>query len=187
MTMDSNPLGKRGESLEAAFFQKRDQELLEKLRQREGIRSTLDEHGPEGADLADALDGIQMEPEHLVALSLVPLVAVAWADGTVEDKERKAVLDAARNAGIGADSPAAGVLESWLRHQPDESVITAWEGYIHGLKERLGPETSNRLKQLTMGRARNVAAAAGGVLGIGSVSTQEEEMLKRLDAAFDRA
>ncbi len=36
----------------------------------------------------------------------------------------------------------------------------------------------------TMGRAREVAAAAGGFLGVGTISNQEREVLAELERAF---
>jgi len=40
------------------------------------------------------------EPETVLALQLVPLAAVAWADGKIEPREREAVLKAAAAQGI---------------------------------------------------------------------------------------
>ena len=41
-----------------------------------------------------------------------------------------------------------------------------------------------RLKENLVGRARTVAEAAGGFLGIGAISTEEESVLGELEGAF---
>jgi hypothetical protein len=41
------------------------------------------------------------------------------------------------------------------------------------------------LRETVIGQARAVAEAAGGFLGLGKVSPAEDEMLRRLERAFD--
>ena len=92
----SDALKDRERSLEETFFGKVNAELLDKLRSdteraasREGLARVS---GIADAEVLDRLVELGISPETWTALSLVPLVEVAWANGEVEDKERRAVL-----------------------------------------------------------------------------------------------
>jgi len=50
----------------------------------------------------DSLIASGISPDTIAAVSLIPLVAVAWADKKLEAKERDAILNAATEAGISA-------------------------------------------------------------------------------------
>jgi hypothetical protein len=56
---------------------------------------------------------------------------------------------------------------------------------VQGMAQQLGPDGTARLKAGLLERARGVAAASGGVLGLGSkVSSAEAAMLAQLEGAF---
>ena len=114
-------------------------------------------------------------------LALVPLVAVAWADGRMAEKEKAAILAAAHAEGLVEGSTAHKLLESWLRSPPEPTLRVAWEQYTTALYSRLDPQHRAALSAQILGRARNVAEAAGGFLGFGSkVSEEEEAVLENL-------
>jgi hypothetical protein len=53
------------------------------------------------------------------------------------------------------------------------------------MSEHLGPEEAERVKTGLLERARAVAAAAGGIFGVGSkISSAEAAMLAKLEATF---
>lgn len=53
------------------------------------------------------------------------------------------------------------------------------------MAEQLGPDEATRLKTELLERARTVAAATGGLFGVGSkISAPEATMLAKLEAAF---
>jgi hypothetical protein len=115
-------LGDRKKSLEASFFAKQNAALLERMRAQREKQSR-------GEDLArvslirdpeviDKLVELGLDAASWVALSLVPLVEVAWADGAIERRERDAILAAAVEQGIEPGSPSRSMLESWLCSRP---------------------------------------------------------------------
>ena len=61
----------------------------------------------------------------------------------------------------------------------------AWSDYIEALEEQLTVEQLQILRREVVDRARTVAAAAGGFLGLKTISDSEERALARLEAAFD--
>lgn len=181
----------RERALEESFFAKQNEKLREALRKREQAKATREElarvSGVADTEVLDKLVALGIGPETWAALSVVPLVEVAWANGKVDDKERVAVLAGAEANGIVAGSPSHQVLEDWLRRRPDGRLLQAWGEYIVGLCSRLEPTEKHALRDEVMGRARNVARATGGFLGLGDrISAEEEIVLQELEKAFSR-
>ena len=87
--------------------------------------------------------------------------------------------------GVEEGSPTCDLLRNWLQTKPDARLLEVWKGYIDELKESLGERSKTHLKIGTMGRARAIAEAAGGFLGVASISTAEKKMLEELERAFD--
>jgi hypothetical protein len=136
--------------------------------------------------LTEKLVGLDIGPETWAAVSLVPLVEVAWADGRVEAKEKWAVLSAAEANGIAPGSPSHTLLESWLARRPDGRLLEAWGLYIVDLCATLEEAEKSAVREQVLGRARRVAESTGGFLGLGSkISSEEEIVLSELAKAFD--
>ena len=184
----SGSLFERGKALEERFFGEKDKELLAKLRQeisdkesREALSAAC---GISDGAVLDAMLKHEVSAETLTSLSLVPLVAVAWADGVMENNEREAIMKAATSVGIATDSASYEVLASWLDEQPGDELVNSWKEYIGSLKETLDDTAFNQVKANVMGRAKDVAQAAGGFLGIGKTSDQESAVIADLENSF---
>ncbi len=120
----------------------------------------------------------------LVALSLAPTVIVAWADGSLHENERAAVLSAAIEIGIVKQGASYELLESWLR-EPPEGLFRLWERYVDAIVFTMDDEARRELASKWVGCARRVAESAGGILGlINTVSRSEELALQRLRAVL---
>lgn len=180
----------RRKSLEEQFFRKQDQKLLERLRanqEKKALHEALVQSGSHISDaVVDALFEHGVTPQALASLTLVPLVIVAWADNSVEPKEKAAILKAAASMGVPTDGPGYALLQGWLEHKPPAKLLHAWEEYARALAASLTPADRESVKADVVGRAREVARAAGGFLGVGpKISAAEEEALQRLEQAFD--
>jgi hypothetical protein len=176
----------RGRSLEDEFFRREDQRLLQRLnelRAAEATREALAKaSGITEPAVLQKLVELGIKAETVAALSLVPLVEVAWADGVLDAKERRAVVE---RAGVARDSTAGGLLEAWLDRRPDPKLLTAWTHMVEAMAKQLGPDGTARLKAGLLERARAVAEASGGLFGVGSkISASEAAMLATLEAAF---
>ena len=123
-------LGDRKKALEDSFFAKQNQRLVEELRrkrEKEAAREALLEMtGIDDAALLEHLVELDIGPDTWTAISLVPLVEVAWADGTVDAKERRAVLSAAEASGFVPGSPSYVLLEGWLNTRPGRGLMETW-------------------------------------------------------------
>lgn len=189
MAQDPEILKDRGRSLEDEFFRREDARLKAKLRetaQREGAREDLARaSGIKNPAIVEQLLALGVRPETVTALSLVPLVEVAWADGSLDDNERRVILERAGATGLAPGSTEHALLEEWLTRKPDPKLLIAWTELIKGLCERLSREEAAALKAGLLERARTVAGSSGGFLGMGSkVSAAEAEMIKRLENSF---
>jgi len=186
-----NPgMQERGKSLEEAFFKKQHEAQLAKLRlkqeQAEARESLAAASGiSDDEDLLDRLAALGIRAQTLAALTLIPLVEVAWADGKMEARERDAILKGAESSGIAPGSPSYGLLEIWTQDRPAQDLMDSWKAYIGALVAELSADQKWHLEERIVGRARAVAEAAGGFLGLGSkVSADEERVLKELEEAF---
>ncbi len=175
--------------LEEAFFKERDQHLLAKLRseltrfeqrrQVGHVTGIVEEH------VLDSLVKAGVRPETLAAVGLIPLIEVAWCDGDVAQEEREAVLNAAVAHGIHPDSAAYGLLNRWLSERPDPRIIDAWKEYVHELARVTPKETIAAMKKNMLDWTHRVAAAAGGFLGLSTVSKHERAKIEELGKAWD--
>ena len=188
MAQGDDFLDERRRSLEEEFFHRENQRLLDQLRQdmqrEETLRALSEASGIRNPALLERIADLGVTPETVAALSLVPLVEVAWADGKLDDREKEAILKASRS-----ELPEGGasyrLLESWLERRPQAKLRKAWRHYIQGLAQELDPAEREALRTDLLGRARHMAEASGGFLGLGSrISRAEAEVLDDLARAF---
>ena len=133
----------------------------------------------------DRLIELNIGPDTLAAMSVVPLVCVAWADKKVQDEERRAIVAAAEAAGVKSQDGRYPLLEFWLTKRPGPELIDAWKHYVRAPCQRLERKEIEGLKHDLLDRARDVAQAAGGFLGLGSkISAAEQAVLDELEQAF---
>ena len=110
--MSKDFLDDREKALETEFFRRQEQELLGQLRARitaeSEKRELADELSVSDPDLLDELVKLGIEAETITAMSLVPIIAVGWADGKLDDRERDAILSAAvPGAPVNQPAPAS--------------------------------------------------------------------------------
>jgi uncharacterized protein YgbK (DUF1537 family) len=177
-------------TLEDLFFLKKDKELISQLHKmemmKESKKSLAKVSGITNDKVLEKLVELEIRPQVLASLAMIPLIEVAWADGEMDKDEQKAVLDAACKTFITKANPDYELLNRWLKHKPDAKLLKAWTVYIKGLCEQLTKQQVNALKKDLLGHAKNIAMAAGGFLGFGEkISKAEQKMLDKLAAAFE--
>ncbi len=187
--MSKDFLGDRKKALEESFFARENAKLLEQLQTEKDTHETrlalAEISGIESDEILEKLCALGIEADTWAAVSIAPLVEIAWADGTIDDKERQAVLSSAEANGISSESTGYRLLEGWLAHRPDGRLLEVWGAFIVGLCAELGASEREALKEQILGRARSIAEATGGFLGLGNkISSEEEIILAELAKAF---
>ena len=139
----TKPLAERERALEDAFFRKESERLLAAMRERkshEAQKEALSEVlGLRDERIIEPLLDLGIREENVTALVMAPLVAVAWADRTLDNEERYTLLEAENDLGIDPKSAAGELLAVWLSHRPHENLIDAWAAYV---VHRQGPQAS---------------------------------------------
>src|SRR5262245_58173955 len=143
-------LEERGRALENQFYEKENEQKLAAMKakldtqqSREDLRKAS---GMTDDAVLDKLVALGLKTNTIAALSLVPLIEVAWADGSIQDNERNAILQGAHGKGLEQGSDGYELLQSWLRKQPDAGLLEAWEAYIKALISQLNEEQNRLLK-----------------------------------------
>jgi len=128
MTDTGAGLRKYARELEESFFERENRRLLEKMRaeaekerKRERLRAALK---IDDDALLDRFIELDLCPETVMALGLVPLVFAAWADGEIQSREREAILRAAAERSIPVDSDNYRMLRDWLEHRPGTYILS---------------------------------------------------------------
>ncbi|MCX4241579.1 cytochrome P450 [Paraliomyxa miuraensis] len=128
-----------------------------------------------------------IDKENFRTLGLLPLVFVAWADGTVQRAEGALIRRVARDKGwlVGKGE---SLLDRWLEEEPDTEYVRKGLGLLkvltearHGLGNAITAETLSNLLVL----CKDVAESAGGLWGLTeSVSPEEEQALAVIAEEF---
>ena len=128
---NSISLNNAGKSLEDAFFAKEDARLLAQLRAKvtrdERRKALRDVIMVQDEGLVDHLLDLGINPETVLAVTLIPLAMVAWADGSIEPKEREAIQRSAAEKGIAPGSVAEKVLNTWLTDPLGADLVDTWK------------------------------------------------------------
>lgn len=134
--------------------------------------------------LAERVEALGFGGEAAEAFDLLPLIHVAWADGTIQRGERSAIFKVLETRGLDRGSRAFQVVEALLEERPsqdylDESLAVCRD--VVGNRQATGETVLELCVQ--------VAESAGGFMGIGNkVAPEERQLIARIARQFgDRA
>ena len=108
--------------------------------------------------------------------ALLPLVYIAWADGTVQRSERSLILRIGEEQGW-LDNGGRDVLERWLSEPPTRDqlqVSLELLGELGRMADRAAGAYDADELQLLLAWCQDVADAAGGLLGLRSTRSDGE-------------
>jgi hypothetical protein len=132
---------------------------------------------------------LEVRPETLTSLFLIPFIEVAWATGSVDDEERKVILMAAQEVGIRQGNVDFDLIQQWTTIKPLPHLIKAWIRYIYQLCKKLTPEQKRIVKYDILEHTSAVANASGGILNLGienRIAATQAEVIKKLEDAFEK-
>ena len=145
-------------------------------------RTSATRSGLRDPELLKDLEELGFTPDTLKLLPLVPVLHVAWAEGSVSPEERKLILDLARRRDIAEGSAADRQLKEWLAHKPPQNVFTRGGRIIMAMIAAGSPEIRDLSPDDLVKYSESIAAASGGILGLGKVSAEERAALAQIQA-----
>lgn len=188
--MADDSLADRRRAHEEEYFRRKDRELLEKMRRAaaaERARRDLGaKAGTSDPDLLRGLEELGFTPDTVSLLPLVPIVQVAWAEGGISPAERTLLLELARGRGIEEGSAAGRQLADWLDRRPSADVFARATRLIAAMLASDHADADAAARNLSaedlVKHCERVAAASGGIFGLGRVSAQERATLEQIAA-----
>jgi hypothetical protein len=100
----------------------------------------------------------------------------------VSPQERGLIIDLARKRGIAQGTPADQQLSEWLVHCPDASVFRRADRLIGAVLAAGSSAVADFTADDLVKYCENIAAASGGILGIGKISAEERAAISDIAA-----
>jgi len=164
---------------EEAYFKALEIEQRRKLREKleaaakdmADKQAIADSLKTDDLSLAERIKALGFSGDSARVFDLLPLVHVAWADGSVQKGERAAILRVLGKRGVAPGSEGFTLMESLLEERPSAEYM---QQSLAVLRELLGGDArSSEIVDL----CQQVAAAAGGFLGLGGKINDDERAL----------
>ena len=180
----------RGQALEEAFFYRMDQELIEQLsrqlKREEKIRLYGAATGIQDRKHLELLADSGFELPTLTAFIWIPLLFVAWADGSADDMEKGVISEVLENKGISQKTTSMLLDHEWFRKRPTEELWQVWAEFSTATLGALNPDLHDELIKEIVSLCRVVAHASGGVMGLGKISASEARVIDRVVRTLKR-
>jgi hypothetical protein len=182
---EKDKFAQREHWLEEEYFGRKNQELIQKLRERrereDDRRKMAEMLGVDDQDVLEALQDLGYSSETINLLHIVPLVEVAWAEGGVADRERKMIFKIAEARGIQPDSVAHEMLSHWLENKPSERFFDNSLRAIRVLFDLLPEEQRQAGRRDLIAYCSQIASAVtSGIFGRGGINDEERELIARI-------
>ena len=176
---------------EEKYFQQREMERREQLRREKELAALQQEERQNIAANLNTSDEIAAEAlalgfdaETARVLPLMPLIQVAWADGSVSGAEERSVTELAESRGIEEGSAAHQFLKRLLLERPSDLFF---ERVNRVLMHMVAADPDSWVKKSIPELCREVAEASGGFLGVfgSKISEEEQTLIDDLASQFD--
>lgn len=175
---------------EEEYFRQQDRELIERMRkasEAEQTRKALQSAtGLQDAALLADLEALGFTPDTIALLPLVPVLQVAWAESGVSTAERTLIVNLARSRGIQAGTAADLQLMEWLDRPPSEETFRKAQRLIAAMLEQPDRGDVQVNADDLLAYCEQIAAASGGIFGIGKVSAEERAALQQIAAELKK-
>jgi len=176
-------------ALEEAFARDVDSLLMDRLQTEadsdEAKERLAKASGWSDHKLLSQLALLGVTPESLMAVQMIPLVLIAWANHGVDQKEREFVMSKAERFGIRERSEAHAILEHWLRNRPPVTVFDTWRRFIRCELASMPPKSRERLVVLMKNLMFATARCSGGFLGLRRICANEQRLITAMSRILD--
>jgi tellurite resistance protein len=149
-----------------------------KLKEREKVREQL----KTSEEVAEEALELGFDSTTARVLPLVPMIEMAWADGTVTSGENQRVLEIADQLGLEPGEPAHNFLKMMLFDRPSDLFFERVNRVIAHLIEDNPEEWEGKS---VVEFSKEVAEASGGFFGLfDSISEEERRLLEEFAELF---
>ena len=135
---------KRERVAEDEYFYRLDVELLDQMRERAAVeeerRQLAEASNIQDQGLLDDLARVGFNPRNARLLHLVPLIQVAWVDGSVSRAERDRHRESGPSPGIEEGCAADQQLTMWLDQRPSDEVFETAVRALRASRDDIAPE-----------------------------------------------
>ncbi len=140
-------------------------------------------------ELIAELHKLGLDADSFRAVTLLPLVEVAWADQSVQPQERKAILLIAKGHDL-LRGRAADVVEDWLTHRPSDDTFALGRRVLATLAHRktgLGADVPEHVIETVVDLCAVVAESVGGLFGVFfTTSADERRTIRKIADHLDQ-
>jgi hypothetical protein len=109
---------------------------------------------------------------------------MAWAEGGITPAERDLLIRLARGRGIAAGSAADQQLSEWMARRPSDEVFARATRLIRAMLDTGTAVDGSLSADDVIKYSESIAAASGGLFGIGKISAEERETLAQIVSAL---
>jgi hypothetical protein len=184
---EKDKFAEREHWLEEEYFGRKNQELIQKLRERrarETDRQKMAEMmGVDDQEVLEALQDLGYTSETIPLLHIVPLVDVAWTEGGVADREREMIFKIAEARGVRPDGVAYETLSHWMENKPSERFFENSLLAIRIVLDLLPEEQRRASRRDLIAYCNQIASAvSSGIFGPGRIFDEERELISHIAA-----
>ena len=122
--------------------------------------------------------------ESLSALELFPIAFVAWASGSVTDRERTVVMGSLVDYGLLINQASSDRFQGWLDTRPDHELLILWKDYTTAKLTPLSSEVRRTIGIRLLKKSTEISMASGGFFGFGTICDAEQVILDEISEAF---
>jgi hypothetical protein len=183
---EKDKFAEREHWLEEEYFGRKNQELIEKLRQqraRESDRQKMAEMmGVDDQEVLEALLDLGYTSE-TIPLHIIPLVEVAWTEGGVADRERRLIFEIAEARGVRPGGVAHEMLSHWMENKPSDRLFENSLRAIRVVLDLLPEEQRRASRKDLIAYCNQIATAvSSGIFGPGRILEEERELISHIAA-----
>lgn len=135
------------------------------------------------SQLNGLLQQLGLDEQTFRAVTLLPLVEVAWADGRIQANERNFIAEVALGNGL-VEGPSYDKVMEWLQQRPSAEYFTLGRKLLVKLAFRrkgLGGDVPEHALDNVVDMCVVVAESAGGLFGmLWKVSSSERHAIQRI-------
>lgn len=116
-------------------------------------------------------------------IGFIPMIQVAWADGVVDDKEQKKLRELSTARGVQEGTKEDQFIQGLISKRPSDDFFKKSNEIIRRILAKFPEDIQATELETLSDFCVAVAAASGGVMGMGNKISKEERELMREIAA----